>query len=301
MSKKEYLLRYLSIIKKLRKSKEADFNQIDDYLKEVSFDTGYDLTISKRTFQRDINEIRELFSIDIRYSFSKGVYFIDDEMQSDMGSRILESFDMINSLNVKSDLTKFISFEKRRPAGTEHFYGLIHAIKNCLIIQLVHQKFWADVSSIRNVEPYAFKECQNRWYLVAKDLNDGNIKTFGLDRIRDFSFSKQSFERPVDFNPEDLFKYAFGIINGEGAPEDIILSFEPEEGKYIKTYPLHHTQEIITDDDNKLQLKLKMHITFDFIMELLSYGEMVKVISPLSLQIEIINHYKSALGQYSNR
>jgi predicted DNA-binding transcriptional regulator YafY len=299
MSKKEYLLRYLSIIKKLRKSKEADFDQIDDYLKEVSFDTGYDLTISKRTFQRDINEIRELFSIDIRYSFSKGVYFIDDEIKGDMGSRILESFDMINSLNVRTDLTKFISFEKRRPAGTEHFYGLIHSIKNHLVIELVHQKFWEAESTTRNVEPYALKECQNRWYLVAKDLNDGNIKTFGLDRILDFTISKQSFDRPANFDPEEMFKYAFGIINGEGAPQEVILSFEPEEGKYIKTYPIHSTQEIINDDDNELRIKLKIHITHDFVMELLSHGEMVKVISPLSLQNEIIEHYRAVLGQYA--
>ena len=74
----------------------------------------------------------------------------------------------------------------------------------------------------------------------------------------------------------------FGIVAGK-KPEDIILSFEQHQGKYIKTLPLHETQEIVIDNEDELQVRLKLCITFDFIMELLSYGEDVMVIKPKTL------------------
>jgi hypothetical protein len=51
------------------------------------------------------------------------------------------------------------------------------------------------------------------------------------------------------------------------------LSFDDYQGKYIKSLPLHESQQTISDSENELQIKLKLYITHDFIMELLSYGE----------------------------
>ena len=53
--------------------------------------------------------------------------------------------------------------------------------------------------------------------------------------------------------------------------------------KYIKSLPLHDTQEILVDDKDELRIKLKVCITYDFIMELLSFGGDVRVIRPKSL------------------
>ena len=75
MAKQDYLFRHLNIIKKLRRSKEATFNEIIEYLKgESDFHDRY-FKISNRTFQRDLNEIRSLFKIDIQYNFSSKVYY----------------------------------------------------------------------------------------------------------------------------------------------------------------------------------------------------------------------------------
>src|ERR1035437_4227961 len=125
MSKREYILRYLSIIKKVRNSKEATFNEINYFLKRESEITGDDMTISKRTFQRDLNEIRSTFKVDIQSnSFHK--YFIAYDEESDANNRMLEAVDMFNSLSVKENLSAYIHFEKRKPFGTEHFHDLLH-------------------------------------------------------------------------------------------------------------------------------------------------------------------------------
>ena len=63
----------------------------------------------------------------------------------------------------------------------------------------------------------------------------------------------------------------------------IILSFDPVQGKYIKTLPLHEPQELLQDDDEEYRIKLKLYITHDLIMELLSYGSDMNVIKPARL------------------
>ncbi|MCX6269535.1 MAG: WYL domain-containing protein [Bacteroidetes bacterium] len=299
MAKQDYIFRYLTIIKKLRQSGEATFKEINDYLGKESEFLDRTYSVSNRTFIRDLTEIRALFKVDIRYDFSKGVYFLAEDQQSDLNNRMLESIDTINSLKMMSDITKYMFFEKRRAHGTHHFYGLLHAIKNRVVILLVHQKFDSDTPKERPVEPYALKESKGRWYLLAKDRHDRRIKTFGLDRILGFQLTPGRFDYPAHLDVNEMFRFCFGVINPDDIPPDeIILSFEPEQGKYIKSYPIHESQSIITDNDHELRIKITLFITHDLVMELLSYGMGVKIISPDRLIKAMQGIYKGAAAQY---
>jgi predicted DNA-binding transcriptional regulator YafY len=298
MPKREYILRYTSIIKRLRKS-EATFEEISDYLQRESEFQGYEFTVSKRTFQRDLDDIRSLYEIDIQYNFSRKVYHIAEDNREEENNRMLEAFDLFNTLNKSEGFSDYIHFEKRKPQGTEHFYGLLHAIKNRFALQLTHHKFWEDKPTLRTVKPLGLKEFKGRWYLLAMDEKDSKIKTFGLDRILDFTITKQRFEKISAKEISSLFDNSFGIINPDNTkPEKIVLSFSSEEGKYIKTYPLHSSQKIISENEGETRIELYLHITYDFVMELLSYGSELEVIKPDSLRKEMCKTYSEALKQY---
>lgn len=299
MSKQDYILRYLTIIKKLRRSKEAKLKEIKEYLRNEYESQDLPFSLSNRTFQRDLNEIRTIFKIDIQYDFSKRVYYIVDDQNNDLNNRMLESIDTINSLKLVSDITKYMFFEKRKAMGTHHFHGLLHAIKNRIVINLTHQKYDDDEPTERLVEPYALIESKSRWYLLSKDLNDKNLKTFGLDRILDFRNTPKRFDYPANLDVSEIFRNCFGVINPDDEkPQEIILSFEPFQGRYIKSYPIHESQTIINDDKNELRIKLNLYITPDLIMELLSYSETMEVIAPKRLKEAICIIYKDALSQY---
>lgn len=298
MSKREYFLRYSLILKRLQKG-QATFDDICNYLERESDLLDCDLSISKRTFQRDLAEIRDIFKIDIQYDFSCKVYSINDNDKSEITGRMLEAFDMFNALNITDDLSNYIHFEKRKAQGTDNFYGILHCIKNRLTIRFPYLKFEEDEISKREVEPYGLREFKGRWYLLARDQKDGGLKTFGLDRIQELEITKKKFEWPKDFYANELFKNYFGIINSSNKDlEDVILSFDPFQGKYIKSFPLHESQRVIIDNSQETQIKLSLHITYDFVMELLSFGDRLKVISPESLKNEICKTYKNALNQY---
>jgi len=300
MSKRESTARQNLIIKKLRRN-PATFQEIADYLSLESEIQAYDFNISKRTFQRDLNDIRSLYNIDIQYNRSQKVYFIDNDEQAEISERIIEAFDTFNALNITDRLSNHIHFEKRKPQGTENLHGLLHAIKNQLQIKFTYHKFWEEEPTHRITEPYALKEFKNRWYILANDLKDDMIKSFALDRLSEFEITKNKFSTIKKFNVNEHYKYCFGIISPNDLElQEIILSFDPFQGKYIKTLPLHETQEIQIDTENELRIKLKLYVTHDFLMEILSFGQNVKVIKPKSLINDVKTTYQNALALYEN-
>lgn len=298
MSKRDYIIRYLLIVKKLRNSRAATYNEINEYIQREFELLDAPRNISLRTFQRDLNEIRTIFNIDIKCNNSNQ-YYIAEEENPGFNNRMMEAFDIINSLSTGQQLAPHIILEKRCSLGTEHLYGLLHAIRNCLIVGFAYQKYYEPEITLREVEPYALKEFKGRWYLLSMDHKGNIVKTFALDRMNDLEISKKKFTYPAGMDPNAYFKNCFGVITSdESDPEEIVLSFEPLQGKYIKSYPLHESQKILKDNEKELLIQLNLFLTHDFLMELLSYGENVKVIRPESLINDLKTTYQSALNLY---
>lgn len=305
MSKRGYISRYLLILKKLKAKKYTSYHDLQKYINNElehlqMWDDTLEIAFSQRTLQRDIKEIRNLFGIDIEFSRThKGYCIVQDETENMNFQRMIEAFDTFSSLNMSQGVQPFIHLEKRRPQGTENMYGLLHAIKNNLQVKYVYHKFWEEESTQRLVAPYALKEFKNRWYLVAKDTATGNIRTFALDRMSELEITKQKFAYPSDFNAEEMFRHCFGIITPDDEPvEEVVLSFTPFQGKYIKTLPMHHTQQILVDNEQECRISLKVKLTFDFEQEILSHGANVKVILPQQLRINIKRKLLDAAAQY---
>lgn len=305
MSKKGYISRYLLILKRLKLKPYSSFEDLQDYIdNQFDFlqmqDHTLNIGFSKRTLQRDIREINNIFGIDIEYSKpNKGYYISQSETENMNFQRMIEAFDMFNSLNLVQGLEPYIYLEKRRPEGSDNLYGLLHAIKNRLQITFAYQKFWEDEVTSREADPLALKEFKNRWYLLAKDYGDERIKTFALDRLTDLEIKSKRFAYPQNYDIEANFRYSFGIISPSGEePTDVLLSFEPVQGKYIKSLPLHSSQQVLVDNEEELQISLKLFLTHDFIMELLSYGDNVKVLQPESLISTIRSAHENAFTQY---
>lgn len=110
---------------------------------------------------------------------------------------------------------------------------------------------------------------------------------------------KKKFKTPTNYNVDEHYKYSFGIMSlNDNKPQEIILSFNPIQGKYAKSLPLHQTQEILVENDEELRVKLTLYITHDFFMELLSLGNTVRVIQPQSLIEAVKARCTSVLNMY---
>lgn len=264
-------------------------------------DTG-DIGVSRRTILRDLQEIRSGMNISIEYSRQKKGYYIpEDEDQISDIERILEQYDLVTSLHAREELTSIVFPEKRKPRGTGFLSPLIHAIKRKLIVEFTYVKFNNSVSSFRRVMPYALKEGRGRWYLLAVEIGEnvrhaGEIKSWGLDRIKDLIVTKERFTRNPAIDPEKEFKDVIGAYSKEELPvEEVILSFSPKAGRYNEAFPLHSSQETLVDNDMEFRIRLRIKITYDFKQELLSQSNDLVVIAPEHLRRELCEIYRKAL------
>ncbi len=298
MPKYASVLRYQLIIKKLR-SKSANFQEISDYLDRESDAQQIDFRISKRTFERDVQEILVIYKVQIVFDRKQKVYKILEE-ESTVNERLYEAFDMLHALNITDRLSNSIIFEKRKPLGTDNLYGILHAINNNLQIAFTHNNFFHTKLTTRKVQPYVLKEYKNRWYVLGIDLGDDKLKTFALDRITDLEITSKKFIKNNHFNAEKHFENCFGIIGPQDdqSVQEIKLWVNTHQAKYLKTLPLHHSQEIINNDENGVVFRFKLYITYDFIMEILSLGSNVKVLQPLDLVDIIKNDLEKSLLNY---
>jgi predicted DNA-binding transcriptional regulator YafY len=122
-----------------------------------------------------------------------------------------------------------------------------------------------------------------------------------LDRLSELVVTNNRFNKPVDFDVNEFYRHSFGIIGpNDKQPEEVIISFTEHQGKYIKTMPLHHSQEILVDNEKELVVKLFMIISFDFEMELMSMADELKVIKPQSLIESLKSKAKRMLKRYES-
>lgn len=149
------------------------------------------------------------------------------------------------------------------------------------------------------VLPHYIKESNQRWYLLAYD--GPQIKTFGIDRIRNLEIlEEETFKRNIDIDVNELFKDCYGLWNDESIPvEDIELRYDALDGCFIKSAPIHHSQRILADTENEFRIALRLRITNDFVMELLSRSRSLEVIKPQHLRERVRRVYEEALKRNS--
>lgn len=306
MAKNEQMLRlkYIEELLRKRKEKGASFQEIYDYLEEKfeNKDIGDKLKFTERTFQRDKIAILEVSGIEISYSRKNNAYYIEDEELELYQENIYDNLLLVEAYRETKERTNVMFFEVRKSRGLHHLHGLIHAITNKKVVKFTYQKFWTDETFERTVEPYALKEFRHRWYLLARDFkSDGSffIKTFGLDRISELEITKTSFQKEK-CDIQKMFENSFGIINADDEkPQKIRLSFDSVQANYIKALPIHHSQQVISENETETIFEVFLVPTFDFEREIISYGQRVKVLEPLSFKEKMRSEIENMLQNYS--
>ena len=298
MSLTDTYFRHQCILRRLEKS-PASLEQIRDYYELECETQGHNFIFSNRTFIRDKQEIFSLHKREIGYNQSSRKYFLEeDDMPDDFGNRIADAYNTYQALNLADGTAGLVYLEKRRPGGMEHFHSLLTALRNRQVVCFDYEKYRKEEISQRRVEPLALKEFRNRWYLLSKDTKDSAVKTFALDRMSNLDITRQQYKVDKNFDVNAYYRYCFGITRPAQAdvlPEKIILSFTGDTGKYIKSLPLHESQQIIKDDEAGLEITLELYITRDLIMELLSHGHDVKVRAPLHLKKTLNGIFEKAV------
>ena len=113
--------------------------------------------------------------------------------------------------------------------------------------------------------------------------------------------SQDKFWKNTEYDLHGEFADTFGIYSDrEHEAEEVILSFSPMGGKYNESFPLHESQETLIDNEQEFRIRLRVKLTYDFIMELLSQSQNMRVIAPTRLRDRLIEIHKEAVRMLSN-
>ena len=246
----------------------------------------------RRSFHNHVATVRELFGIEIACHKNTNSYYIANshDLKDSSGFKgwLLDALSLNSQLEESSQLKDRILIEEI-PSGKEFLPTVLEAMRDGKMLTFSYKPFWVEddyVSNFYHVEPYALKVFKRRWYLLGK-YGDSPLKVYALDRMQDIDIEFESFTLLADFNAEEFFATCFGVMMTEEKPQLIKLKVDAFQSKYLRTLPLHPSQEEVERTEEYSIFTYFLRPTFDFIQELLSLGITAEVLAPKTLRKEI--------------
>jgi len=299
MSRRGAIHRYFLIIEKIRSVGSPSFEELSRHLENQGFE------ITTRTLQRDIRDLRDEFDIDITYDRQKNGYCIENQrpegaatiqeleaaMEADV---ILSSFKDIRAMRT------IVSFDG---TGTMRGIGqlrpLLFALKNHRVVEFDHESFETGARKHLRVRPRRLKEYDGRWYLCAEIPKVPRLLTIGIDRIENLVVTDTVFVNP---GPSAGFlEHVIGVSGSDEVPVDVVLEFTPHQGRYLKTLPLHASQEVLEDNSDRLVIRIHVVENFELQQRILGYGSSVIVLEPRELAEKIAEELRKNVENYRER
>ncbi len=281
------LQKYTWLIETIRRAGKISHRDLSDKWERCK-DLSDCKPLHRATFNRWRDNIFSQFGIIISCQRVGGyLYYIEnpeDIDEDELKKWMLDSFAVGNLIGENLSLKGRILVDQI-PSGRDHLTTILEAMKENRVVNIVYKAFRYSRSFEIPVEPYCVKLFENRWYMLGHNLSKDTIRLYGLDRIESVEVTNLEYKLPKDFSATDYFSNYFGIVTDDRIkPERIVLRANKDHTPYLKSLPLHHSQELIEDNGEYADFGLYLAPTYDFIMKLLHSGGMVEVISPASLR-----------------
>lgn len=164
---------------------------------------------------------------------------------------------------------------------------IFEAIEGKCGIAFSYHNIYKQTKNQYQLFPYLLKEHRNRWYVIGwSDVREKYL-TFALDRINDLSFNKLTHKRRRDFNANQFFEYATGIMKGAEEPTIVELTILAPINKLVLLEPIHQSQQVIDKNNKELKITLNVLVNEEFYLKILSMGTYCIVNKPETLKKKI--------------
>lgn len=274
-------------------------------LQEVSrrWEDRYGTEYPRRSFLNHRAAVEEVFGIAITCDRSTNRYRIN-EAESAVDKREAVDY-LINTFTVNSLLTLGkerlsgrVSVEDI-PSGQQYLTSVMQALLDNAELRIGYRKYLSEGEDVRVIRPYALKEFEKRWYVVAFSLDRNALRVFALDRIMALERTGATFKMPAGFNVEAEFEASFGIYLPEGEkPVLVKLRTTLREAAYLQDLPLHPSQHLLRREGDHCIFALRVIPNPDFVMELLRHGHRLEVLEPAGLRQTVKEELEQALTLY---
>ena len=257
---------------------------------------------ARKTFCNHRNAIAEIFGIEIKCNRHTNRYYIP------FGSQFLDSTSarswLVNTLTITNTISQGgENLEGRMaveeiPSGQLWLTTLLSAMDKNAVLEISYRKYTSSEAEKLTIRPYALREMDRRWYLVAYCIQRNDMRVYGLDRILSIEETVEHFEMPKDFNLEKLFRHSYGTYLPEKGQEGSLITFKatPTESRYLRDLPIHPTQKEIEENVFTIEVIPNENL----IMEFCRLGNRVEVISPVEIREKVKEELLKAVSAYGD-
>jgi hypothetical protein len=254
-------------------------------------DAAYSITNAPIN-KADVEKMKEI--VGLLKQFNGFSYF--DEM-SDMIAR-LEN----NLYRTTHKGRSYIQFENNQLVkGLEHINPLYQAILHKKALLIEYKSFKATQSQHYICYPYLLKEYRNRWFLMGKHKKNHLLQTMALDRIIEFQeLPKEKFLEHDGLDFDTWFNDLLGVTKSEkDKAQKVVLFVNKYHAPYVLTKPIHHSQQLLKEDEQGIIIRIDVVLNFELEREILGFGECMQVLAPRILATHIKKRLEKATQVYN--
>ena len=192
----------------------------------------------------------------------------------------------------------------------------MQAMRENKVMEVTHQGFGKPYTNTFEIEPYCLKVVKRRWYVIANNpyyveknkRHQGEegytprkeILSYGLDRITHASILDKTFVMKKDFDMKEYYKGCTGIIPSDDPIEHVVLIAYGTASDYLRTLPLHKSQQEIESSDESTTFSYDVKLTYDFLQLIMQQGDQVEVLEPKTLRDKMRNLAKTLTSYYKD-
>jgi len=295
-----------------------------------------ELEISKATFKRDLEYLRDRMNASIIYDRSEGGYRFD---KPNFGEKIelpglwfsekeatalvlmqhlLSSLDqggligphiepMTNLIDGILGQTETPAKELRkrlkvfglaaRKSNTNFFPDIGGALLKRQRLKVEYYSRGADATTTREISPQRLIHYRDNWYLDAYCHLRNGLRSFAVDGIRSASLLNTKSEDIPEKILQENFAESYGIFSGK-ATQRAKLRFTSERARWVSAEQWHGQQLGTFDKDGSYILEFDYNQDPELVMDILKHGSSVEVLAPTSLKKKVIKELEMALSNY---
>ena len=301
---------------------------IDDFLSE--------LEISKATFKRDLEYLRDRMNASIvfdradgGYRFDKpnlgekfelpGLWFNEKEatalvlmqhMLSNLdqggliGPHIDPLMEIIDGIMGQTE-TSAKELRKRikvfgmsaRKNSLESFEEIGVGLLKRNRLHITYYSKGKDEATERDVSPQRLIFYRDNWYLDAFCHLRNDLRSFAVDGIKKATVLNTKAQEVAEKTLHENFAESYGIFSGK-ATQRAKLKFTPEKARWVSSETWHGQQVSSFDKEGNYLLEFDYNQDPELVMEILKHGDGVQVLAPAALRNKVINELKKTISVY---
>ena len=301
---KNYFKSYIWLLETLQSRGPQTLSQLRE-LWDRSAVNGDGRDLAPRTFANHVAAIADIFGIDITCDRRNNTYYIENDNDLDgngLRSWMLDALSMNSLLNESASIKDRIIFEDI-PSSHQFLASIIQAIRDNRMIRVHYKGYRMGEDRFFDIEPYFVREFKRRWYLYGhKDYDkDRKPHMYALDRMLSVEVLSETFKMPEDINAREWFKTIYGVRKYDDMKiQRVFIKAYGKQVRYFRSLPLHSSQEEVETHRDYSLFSYELVPDYDFIQDVLGFGDSVEIMRPLELRNRIKTIVCSLVNRYNH-